>query len=152
MINGQHIPIIPLQPIVKQELNKNYPSSYTGPVMKRCLFDVTTKEIQQTMIMGQITGDLRDSNKKEYDIDMAALAYSLGNLIPRLMRIVLDVIYEYNLANPSRIQVMGKQSDMPFRGMYNKAADYSEFDLCNFPDSLIIILDRFVTLTKIHAK
>ena len=120
------------------------------PQMRRCTFDPKIKGRQHTMILDQIFEAIRNQNRTVYDIDLASLAISLAELVLRMRKTVMEMIYEYNLANPTKIQVMGRASDVPYRGIHNKDEDYLEFNLNNFPDSLVIALYEFILMTKIH--
>lgn len=104
------------------------------------------------MVLDQIFDAVRSQNRTVYDIDLVALASSLAALILRMRKTVMEIIYEYHLSNPSKVQVMGRPSDIPYRGTHNKGEDYLEFNLLNFPDSLIIALHEFVLMTKIHQQ
>jgi len=118
--------------------------------LRKCVFDPTVKTIQHTMILDQIYDAIRSQGRRDYDIDLVNLGEALTVLIVRLRKNVMEMIYEYHISNPSKVQVMGKPSEIPYRGIYNKTKDYVEFNLSHFPDSLVIALHEFVAMTKIH--
>lgn len=131
---------IPIQPIVKPVV--------TPPVIKKLKFDPNTKHANHTMILDQLIVGIRGQDIKEYEIDMTALANALTNLILRFRKTVLELIVEYKVANGGDVIVMGRQSNVPYRGTYDKVNDSTNFDLMDLPPSLVIILYHFTLMAK----
>lgn len=152
--NGLVFPVMPIPmtpPVASPQPNfLTTPSQVVSQQVRKCIFDPSIRTLQYTMVLDQIFEAIRKKGRKEYDIDMVSLASGLTSLIPRMRKTAMEMIYEYHNANPSKVQVMGRPSDVPYRGINNKNEDYLEFNLIHFPDSLVIGLYEFVLMTKIH--
>lgn len=126
------------------------PSPGVSQQLRRCVFDPKVRTAQHTMVLDQIFDAIRSQGRKDYDIELPALATALGGLILRMRKTAMEMIYEYHQANPSKVHVMGRPSDVPYRGIHNKTEDYLEFNLAHFPDSLVIALYEFVLMIRIN--
>jgi len=135
----QQIPIQAIQPVAS-------PVPLASHVVRRIKFDPNTRYLSQTMLMEQIIVALQGRDVKEYDVDMTALAKALTELIPRMRKVVLEMILEYKEANGSDVIIMGKQSNVPYKGFYDKSTDTTQFDLQDLPHSLILILHEFILM------
>ena len=140
----QHQGAIPIQPI-------GSPVVIT-PVYRKVKFEPTTKHANYTMILDQIIVAIKKNNIKEYDVDVAALAYALTNLVPRMRKSVMEMIAEYKAANGGDVVIMGRQSNVPYRGSYDKPTDTASYDLMDLPASLVIILHQFVQMVTPSAQ
>ena len=134
----QHQGAIPIQPISQ--------AMPIPPVYRKLKFDPNTKHANYTMILDQIIVAIKTKNIKEYDIDLAALADSLSKLIPRMRKCAMEMIAEYKAANGGDVVIMGRQSNVPYRGNYDKATDTASYDLMDLPPSLVIILHHFTQM------
>lgn len=131
----------------------NYHQGVNNPInsaVRKIKYDPDAKSTGETMIMDQIMKSLKAQNR-EMDIDMSILANGLTNLNPRMTKTVMEMISDYHVANPNNVQIMGRKDGAPYGGIYRNDANETEFDLKHFPDSLIMILNEFITLMKTHA-
>lgn len=140
----QHQGAIPIQPIGQVGVQP----VTISPVYRKVKFDPNTKHANYTMILDQIIVAIKKNNIKECDIDVAALAYALSNLIPRMRKCVMEMIAEYKAANGGDVVIMGRVSNVPYRGTYDKAADTASYDLMELPPSLVIILHHFTQMVS----
>jgi hypothetical protein len=137
----QQIPIQAIQPVASQV-------PITSHVVRRIKFDANAKHLNQTMLMGQILAEFKKRDVKEYDVDMTALATALSNVIPRMRKVVMEMIIEYKDANGSDVVIMGKQSNVPYKGYYEKVTDTTSFDVQDLPHTLILILQEFINMNE----
>lgn len=140
-------------PIYNNQMILPQPVQVQGqPIIRKCRFDPTVKTLNLTMIMGQIIAGITTQGITDVEIDVTSLAAALGSLNARFSKITGEMIAEYKLANKEEITVMGKKDATPYSGYYDKAKNSTTFDVQKLPDSLVIILMKFVELVRDHTK
>ena len=142
----QHQGAIPIQPIGHTVIQA-VPIVIT-PLYRRVKFEPNTKHANYTMILEQIIVAIKKNNIKEYDVDVAALSHALSNLVLRMRKSVMEMIAEYKAANGGDVVIMGRLSNVPYRGTYDKPTDTASYDLMELPPSLVIILHQFTLMVS----
>ena len=116
----------------------------------RFIFNKEINHTGQCMILGHIIRSLKSEDNVEFNIDQNSLAEELGSLNVRMTRTVMEIIMDYNHSNPEIFKIMGKEHGAPYGGFYENISNNTTFDLIRFPDSLIVILYRFIELNNTH--
>jgi len=118
---------------------------------KRITYDPAVKTLMSyTMMLTQISKRLAEKKTLFVDVDFILLASELSNQPPRIHKTIYEMIDEYKKANPEMIKMMGRQNPIPYQGQYDKETVTTSFNLINMPDSLVVMLNEFVAITKEH--
>ena len=117
---------------------------------RHCEFDATTNAFRQTVIANHFINEIKNCYPEGVNICFFTLTAGLSTLNVRYSKTVCDIIVEYDLVNPQTVKTMGSGANPPYSGIYKMDEKRVDFNLDEFPKSLIIILYQFSLLTRVE--
>ena len=121
--------------------------------MKKCKLDPNAKVNESSVLASQLFKQVKSKNRTEFDIDIAGLAKVLTELeVHRHQRAIMEMIVDYKSSNPEIGTIMGEENNAPYNGIYNSQTNDTLFDLKDFPDTLILIINEFIFQMNDHKR
>lgn len=116
--------------------------------IKEYKYNVTITHAGSCMILGHIISQLKQEQSFTFLIDREAFCHSIEKLNLRMTKTVMEIIQDYRASNREAFVVMGKDNNTGYGGNYNNVENSTTYDITKLPDSLVIILYKFIELNK----